>query len=346
MQGNASNRVIGCAHGRGGFVRYRETVEAQCGRVRGGLPFSRGALVHLLKNRTYVGEIPHKDKSFPGAHPAIVERELFDRVQELLRQQAAIRRDRPTKVDQAPLRGLIFNGDGRPMQPSFTRNRSGRPYRYYVVSAEQRRSNPPRADLPWQVSAVVVEEVIKTRLPRLAGLQGGAADWPLLLPMLKKVIVGADGIELELCPTAVASRSRDAAAALLPLKRRLAPDESASADGVLKVHIDVRARVRGGRTWLTDGDDRPVERGRRIDRALVRALRAGHSLLRNDEGQGPVTQSSYERRLCAIALMAPDIQRAILSGRQPAGLTLEHLVKTDVPLAWVDQRAAFGFPPI
>jgi DNA invertase Pin-like site-specific DNA recombinase len=33
--------------------------------------FSRGALYHLLKNRTYLGEIPHRDKSHPGAHAAI-----------------------------------------------------------------------------------------------------------------------------------------------------------------------------------------------------------------------------------------------------------------------------------
>src|SRR5438552_1205991 len=54
------------------------------GKAVGGAKLSRGALFHLLKNRTYVGEIPHKDRSYPGAHPAIVDRELFDAAQALL----------------------------------------------------------------------------------------------------------------------------------------------------------------------------------------------------------------------------------------------------------------------
>ena len=43
------------------------------GRELGGLPFSRGALFHLLRNRLYLGVIVHKDTTFPGAHPAIVD---------------------------------------------------------------------------------------------------------------------------------------------------------------------------------------------------------------------------------------------------------------------------------
>ena len=38
-------------------------------RSGGGARFSRGALRHLLSNRTYVGEITHKGASFQGRHP-------------------------------------------------------------------------------------------------------------------------------------------------------------------------------------------------------------------------------------------------------------------------------------
>jgi site-specific DNA recombinase len=36
------------------------------GRPTGGATFSRGALFYLLKNRTYLGEILHKGRSYPG----------------------------------------------------------------------------------------------------------------------------------------------------------------------------------------------------------------------------------------------------------------------------------------
>ena len=55
--------------------------ETMRGAVRGGTPFERGALFHLLRNRIYVGEIRHKDVWHPGQHPAILDPELFDAVQ-------------------------------------------------------------------------------------------------------------------------------------------------------------------------------------------------------------------------------------------------------------------------
>ena len=50
----------------------------------------------------------------------------------------------------------------------------------------------------------------------------------------------------------------------------------------------------------------------------------------------------YLLRLAAAAFLAPDIQAAILAGRQPAGLTMKRLIHSPTPLAWADQRAAFS----
>src|SRR4051812_24993970 len=54
------------------------------GRETGGRPIARGALYHMLQNRIYRGEIVHKGASYPGAHEAIVDQELWDVVQRLL----------------------------------------------------------------------------------------------------------------------------------------------------------------------------------------------------------------------------------------------------------------------
>lgn len=51
------------------------------GRIVGGLPFSRGALFHLLRNRTFLGQIVHKDTVYPGRHEPIVDAALFEAVQ-------------------------------------------------------------------------------------------------------------------------------------------------------------------------------------------------------------------------------------------------------------------------
>ena len=42
-----------------------------------------------------------------------------------------------------------------------------------------------------------------------------------------------------------------------------------------------------------------------------------------------------------LAFLAPDLQAAILEGRQPAHLTLEQLIERPIPIDWEEQRAIF-----
>ena len=44
----------------------------------------RGALYQMLQNRIYRDEITHKGSAYPGQHPAIVDQDLWDRVQATL----------------------------------------------------------------------------------------------------------------------------------------------------------------------------------------------------------------------------------------------------------------------
>lgn len=53
--------------------------------------------------------------------------------------------------------------------------------------------------------------------------------------------------------------------------------------------------------------------------------------------------SPYDRSILRLAFLAPDIQRAILDGRQPHGFNLEAFGKMTVPLAWSKQRTTLGF---
>jgi site-specific DNA recombinase len=84
---------------------------------------------------------------------------------------------------------------------------------------------------------------------------------------------------------------------------------------------------------------------------LVEALYAAHALLSmgaaNPLGEPEAATLSrapsdpYERRLLCLAFLAPDIQRDILEGRQPAGLSLQRLILGGIPASWDDQRAEF-----
>jgi site-specific DNA recombinase len=47
------------------------------GKDSGGVSYSRGALYQILKNRIYLGEIPHRNENYPGQHEAIIDREVY-----------------------------------------------------------------------------------------------------------------------------------------------------------------------------------------------------------------------------------------------------------------------------
>ena len=46
----------------------------------------------------------------------------------------------------------------------------------------------------------------------------------------------------------------------------------------------------------------------------------------------------YQRRLAELVFLSPDLQRAILDGRQGPGVTLQALLAVDLPLCWNAQR--------
>lgn len=89
------------------------------------------------------------------------------------------------------------------------------------------------------------------------------------------------------------------------------------------------------------------------DKQLLKALAQAHAGLAQYDAaptQSPEqwrratsVPDSYLRRLTGFAFLEPDIQRAILEGRQPAGLSAYQILQAGVPLAWQDQRKAFGF---
>ena len=48
------------------------------------------------------------------------------------------------------------------------------------------------------------------------------------------------------------------------------------------------------------------------------------------------------QKLISLSFLAPDLQSAILDGRQPRTMTLGGLMDADIPLSWKKQREMFG----
>src|SRR6185369_28717 len=100
----------------------------------GGVPYSRGALYELLKNRLYLGEISYRGEVYPGQHEPIVERSLWERVQQHLARGRKARREGTRARVPSLLLGLLYNDSGQRYTPTHSSKRDKR-YRYYVLQA-------------------------------------------------------------------------------------------------------------------------------------------------------------------------------------------------------------------
>ena len=126
------------------------------GSIRGGIPFDRGGLAALLKNRTYVGEVIHKGRHYPGEHEPIVAPDLFDAVQAALVSRA--QNSGTTTLNRASLlKGLLYDHRGNRMAPS-TAKKNGARYRYYI-SNRRSPDNTAEARSIVRVSAPEIEAV-------------------------------------------------------------------------------------------------------------------------------------------------------------------------------------------
>jgi DNA invertase Pin-like site-specific DNA recombinase len=132
------------------------------GSVKGGTPFRRGALAHLLSNRIYLGLITHKSEAYEGEHEAIVDHHLFERVRAKLADRGSARRSNTRSSQISSLVGRIVDRHGRAMTPCHTQNH-GKRYRYYA-SLPRDGSTEPAVRLPAKELEIAVIGAIQSHL--------------------------------------------------------------------------------------------------------------------------------------------------------------------------------------
>jgi len=226
----------------GSATRLARELRQEDVRTKTGRPFDKGAVYRLLHNRTYLGEVTHKGQVFPGEHPAIVPRELWDRVHALLQESPRARANQNRRQSPALLRGLIFGPDGRALSPTHTRRR-GRLYRYYVSQA---------------VLKGTADDCPVRRLP--AGeIEAAVIDQVRALLRQPEVVVGTWQAARAEAPELTETETREALERLDPLWDELFPAEQARIVRLLVERVevsptgaDVRLRVAGLASLVRD----------------------------------------------------------------------------------------------
>lgn len=337
---------------------------ARNGARSGSQSFSRGAL-YTLRNPIYVGEVRHKGMRYPGQHPPIVERRLWEKAQELLQLHRVRTLGKPNSSMSSPLVGKLFDETGERLTPSHA-VKGNRRYRYYV-SRSLMKSSAGQIPRGWRIPALEIEHKLAAALSRILDDRAAIVDdldrtldtakikstlesvarWSerllaeeersgALASLIERVDISEDGIRISVrVPLEDSGQSTTTTSTFLSIKRQ--------------VPIQVRRRGIEMRLVIGGGADPKVDSA--ILKAVARAnqwlaeVLSGRSSSLVEIGKREGVGKRYVSRIIRLAFLAPSIIEEIARGQQPPELTAQALStrRGDLPLSWPAQRELLGF---
>jgi len=313
------------------------------GATRGGIPFGRGSLFYLLRNRFYIGEVKYKGEVFAGEQPAIMDHALFDAVQQTLTDQWSHRTVMRNKSDHL-LTGLLFDDAGHRMVPTHA-TKAGVRYRYYVslphLYGESKTASVGSVS---RIPATDIEDIIVKSLSEHLMQQEPVSsssicekDRSVIAAQIARIDVHKDRLTVRLKSpdTEETSASTDDHVLSMPWQkppsrksRQILLPHHASRPDVRPIRIERRARLVGAiarsRRWLDEivsGEVTDVDQIAARQKCSVRQVNMTISL----------------------AFLAPGLVRAAVEGRLPRGIGVERL--RDAPAEWNRQFEALGLNP-
>ena len=322
---------------------------------RGGIPFARGSVFHLLKNPVYRGKIVHKGNVYDGEHEPIIDQELWDQVQRRLEEAAPARKRSKNEPQRALLQGLMVDPEGRPIVPTYGSNGTKR-YTYYVTRKDLVRKGQPRSTRfrRGEIEGYVVKQLVallidEHRLRHLSDITEGA--------QLEALFERAKLLVLDLQHPRHTDRAVRELISLIRVTKTL-------------LQIELRKQAFGveedGQGNWTHSIPRPTGRpfreakvkmearleDDRYDQDLVelfaeamevqRLVMQSPELSLNQLAKREGRCRTHLSRLLRISWLSPRIVEAVAAGTQPKSINRRALLATEPPLSWEEQERQFG----
>lgn len=196
-------------------VKSRQRISKK-GRIVGGSSYTRGALYAILQNPIYIGKIRHKDKVYEGQHEAIIAEDLWNDVQELLRNGGGTMRGISKPQQTNLLKGILFDCDGTRYSPVRAKKGEKKAYRYYISqNLLQFRDHPKgvMARLPAHEFEQTIVNAVREDVPDILDLdpsedyrvtdhiKGNMPEGDeLVKSCVQKITVGQEVLTLEISP--------------------------------------------------------------------------------------------------------------------------------------------------
>ena len=300
------------------------------GTMRGGVPFTQGPLFYMLRNRFYVGEVVYKDEIHPGPQPPLLDRGLFDAVQQRLTEQRAHNVTTRNKSG-AFLRGILFDEGGHRMVPSHA-TKQGVRYRYYVSEPYRRGHTKSPAGLTARVPATEIEGAV------MSTLENCPSDASSLSDRVARVEVRKDALAIWLKPAGSSQVEGDTNDCTTPMLIPWIKPPSKRFKEILVPHSAERRQIR------------PIKQERRA--ALIKSICRGRAWLDEIVSGSATLEDIAARHKCSVryvnmtvsmAFVAPGLIKAAIEGRLPRGMGVANL--REPPAEWSLQYQRLGLTP-
>jgi site-specific DNA recombinase len=295
------------------------------GQSKAAERYTVGPLAHMLKNPMYVGEVAYRGEVHKGEHPTIVDREVFDRVQDMLAERSVARK---LKRGNSPhlLAGLILDDRGNPMSPTHA-NKKGVRYRYYTSHALLQRRQEHAGSLP-RVSAPEVEALVCEAVRREIRAAEQISEKDLVALHVAKVIIRRDRIETQIRSDGDETETSSASKLVILFSPTMSAQKGIMREPAEHGHIDAIAREN-------------ILNAIRRASAWVEALKSGKPesfrQIAAREGIG----ERHVRRLAVLAFLSPNLLNGVARSTLPGDVTISVLTEA-LPHCWAEQEAFFG----
>ena len=304
------------------------------------IPFGRGTLSHLLRNRFFIGEVKYKGEVLPGEQPAIIDKALFEAVQQKLSAHQSHKTLTRQKSDHL-LKDLLFDDAGHRMIATHA-TKAGVRYRYYV--SQPGLHGEARTAQLGSVSRVPAPEIEHAIIP---ALQKHLAD--------SKLAEGIDDEQIRFDRTTLATLISRIEVQRTQLVISVKPTNDSARPEVLSISWQKPPSKRARKILLPHGTPRDNLRPERAERRarLVKAIARGRRWL-IEIIAGSVTDAGQlaKRERCtlrqvnltlSLAFLAPQLVKAAVEGRLPRGINIERL--RDPHAEWGRQFEELGLDP-
>lgn len=346
-----------------GMLKLKQYLDENNMKSRTDRNISKGNLYKILSNKIYIGLISYKGNDYEGEHEGIIDPDIFNKVQELLKQNRNNNKCKHIAKSPSLLAGKIFDDNGNRMNPSHS-NKKGKRYRYYISQAII-QGNKKEAGSFSKIPAGEIENLVRKEISDFLAdkdkIQEYIADFDIhkqklillkasklettsnfIRAVLAKIILFKDKVEIVICKEQF-TKGLESIITGLPFfeEAKLEPED------IIKIikNIRISTTSRNGSVLIVNkGENIEVN----INPFLLKIIAKGHywnKLI--DEGKFQTAKEiaesekehnvDYVKKAIRLNILSPRIVEKVLAGVQPEDLTVEKLcnIKT---LDWQEQE--------